>query len=67
MGLRKNTQHITKDRFAFVPLLPMTKHWTDKNLYIHFGLTMDEIAFIESMIRPMPADGDKADRGAIDE
>ncbi len=53
VGLRKNTQHITKDRFAFVPLLPMTKHWTDEKLYRHFGLTQDETAFIESMIRPM--------------
>jgi site-specific DNA-methyltransferase (adenine-specific) len=53
VGLRKNTQHITKDRFAFVPQLPMTKTWTDEKLYAHFGLTADEIAFIESMVRPM--------------
>ena len=53
VGLRKNTQHITKDRFAFAPLLPMTKTWTDQKLYSHFGLSKDEIAFIESMVRPM--------------
>ena len=53
VGLRKNTQHIAKDRFAFVPLLPMTKTWTDQTLYAHFALTEDEIAFIESMVRPM--------------
>lgn len=53
VGLRKNTQHITKDRFAFVPLLPMTKKWTDEKLYLYFGLTVDEITFIESMVRPM--------------
>lgn len=53
VGLRKNTQDITKDRFLFVPLLPMTKEWSDKKLYAHFGLTEDEIAFIESMVRPM--------------
>jgi site-specific DNA-methyltransferase (adenine-specific) len=53
VGLRKNTQHITKDRFAFVPLLSMTRHWTDEKLYAHFGLTPEEISFIESMIRPM--------------
>jgi len=56
VGLLKNTQHTTKDRFAFVPLLPMTKKWTDEKLYAHFGLTADEIAFIEKMIRPMDAD-----------
>jgi site-specific DNA-methyltransferase (adenine-specific) len=53
VGLRKNTQHITRDRFAFVPLLPMTRTWTDKELYSHFGLTPGEIEFIDSLIRPM--------------
>jgi site-specific DNA-methyltransferase (adenine-specific) len=53
VGLLKNTQDTTRDRFAFVPLLPMTKTWTDGKLYAHFGLTADEIAFIESMVRPM--------------
>lgn len=56
VGLRKNTQHITRDRFAFVPLLPMTKVWTNKKLYTHFDLSDDEIAFIESMVRPMELD-----------
>lgn len=58
VGLRKNTQHITKDRFAFVPRLPLTKNWTDDKLYAHFGLAADEIAFIESMIRPMEANNE---------
>lgn len=53
VGLRKNTQHITKDRFAFVPQLPMTTNWTDEKLYAHFGLSKDEIGFIEEIIRPM--------------
>ena len=53
VGLRKNTQHVTKDRFVFVPLLPMKKIWTDERLYEHFDLTKEEIAFIESMVRPM--------------
>ena len=53
VGLRKNTQHITQDRFAFVPSLPMTKEWTDKKLYAHFGITEEEIAFIETIVRPM--------------
>lgn len=58
VGLRKNTQHITRDRFQFVPLLPMTKKWTDKKLYAHFNLSDEEIEFVESMIRPMePNDG----------
>lgn len=56
--LRKNTQHITKDRFSFVPSLPMTKAWSDKKLYAHFGLSVDEVAFIESIVRPMESDSE---------
>lgn len=53
VGLLKNTQDTTKERFTFVPILSMKKKWTDENLYVHFGLTKEEIAFIESMVRPM--------------
>jgi site-specific DNA-methyltransferase (adenine-specific) len=67
VGLLKNTQDTTKERFAFVPVLPMTKPWTDIKLYEHFSLTKDEIAFIESMVRPMPAGGEKTDGEASDE
>ena len=52
--LRKNTQHLTKDRFRFVPKMDMSRTWTDADLYAHFGLDKDEIAFIESMIKEMP-------------
>lgn len=53
--LLKNTQDTTKERFAFVPLLPMTEAWADEKLYRHFKLSNEEIAFIESMVRPMEA------------
>ncbi len=49
------TQNIAKDRFQFVPVLDMTTEWTDEMLYAKYGLTKDEIAFIESKIRPMEA------------
>lgn len=51
--LRTNTQHLYSERFAFVPDLPMDRKWTDVMLYKKFGITKKEIAFIESMIRPM--------------
>jgi site-specific DNA-methyltransferase (adenine-specific) len=54
VSLRKNTQHITKERFAFVPQLDMTQTWTDEKLYARYGLNDEEIAFIESMIKEMP-------------
>ncbi|MDD5581203.1 MAG: Eco57I restriction-modification methylase domain-containing protein [Methylobacter sp.] len=51
--LRKNTQHTNSERFKFVPYLSMSITWTDQKLYKKYGLTTEEIAFIESMIRPM--------------
>ncbi|GAB4329640.1 MAG: Eco57I restriction-modification methylase domain-containing protein [Calditrichia bacterium] len=50
------SQDITKDRFYFVPTLDMETEWTDEKLYKRYGLTKDEIAFIESKIRPMNND-----------
>ncbi len=45
--------HITKSSFLFVPLQDFSKPWTDEELYAKYGLTEEEISFIESMIRPM--------------
>mgnify|MGYP000846706564 CR=1 FL=1 len=54
------SQDITRDRFYFVPLLDMSIEWTDDALYKRYGLTKEEIAFIESKIRPMDS-GDSLD------
>jgi site-specific DNA-methyltransferase (adenine-specific) len=51
--LRKNTQDATKSVYSFVPIQDWNEEWTDEKLYEKYGLTEDEIAFIESMIRPM--------------
>jgi site-specific DNA-methyltransferase (adenine-specific) len=51
------SQDITKDRFAFVPTQDFSEPWTDEKLYKKYKLTEDEIAFIESMIRPMGLGG----------
>lgn len=50
--------HITKDKFCFVPLQDFSKPWTDEELYKKYNLTDEEIAFIESMIKPMDLGGD---------
>lgn len=47
------SQNISKDRFAFVPIQDFSKPWTDAELYAKYGLDEEEIAFIESMIKPM--------------
>jgi site-specific DNA-methyltransferase (adenine-specific) len=50
VSLRKQTQHATRDVYSFVPDLSMDEDWTDAKLYKRYGLTKDEIAFIESQV-----------------
>lgn len=59
--LRKISQDNPKDRFSFVPIQDYNEPWTDEKLYAKYGLTTDEIAFIESMIRPMNLTQEAAD------
>ena len=54
--LQKNTQDCMKKVYSFVPLQDFSKPWTDAELYAKYGLTEEEIAFIESMIKPMDVD-----------
>ena len=51
--LRKVTQSTTREVYKFVPMQDFSHPWTDEMLYEKYGLDKDEIAFIESMIRPM--------------
>ena len=51
------SQHITRGCFAFVPIQDFSKSWTDEELYKKYDLSEDEIAFIESMIKPMDLNG----------
>ena len=52
-SLAKSSQHATAKTYCFVPVQDFSKHWTDEELYAKYNLTKEEIAFIESMIRPM--------------
>lgn len=45
--------NISIKNFIFVPWLDFSKPWTDEELYKKYGLTQEEIDFIESMIKPM--------------
>lgn len=49
---RKTTQDVTPDCFRFVPMLDMTRPWSDKDLYERFALSEDERAYIEATIKP---------------
>lgn len=57
--LRKSSQNAAQGVYNFVPMQDFSKPWTDEELYAKYGLTEDEIAFIDSMIKPMELDGDK--------
>jgi site-specific DNA-methyltransferase (adenine-specific) len=50
---KKTSQNAAKGVYQFVPLQDFSHPWTDEMLYKKYGLTDEEIAFIESMIRPM--------------
>lgn len=56
VSLRKITQNITRDSYKFVPFLPMNYLWTDEDLYKRYGVTSDQVAFIESLIAERPSD-----------
>lgn len=56
VSLRKATQHATRDVYSFVPDIPLDRTWTDEALYERYGITRDEVAFVESQVKEMPAD-----------
>ena len=52
LGLHMPGQHVNKDKFSWVPdMKDYTRVWTDADLYKKFGLTSEEIAYIESKIK----------------
>lgn len=48
--------NLSREMYALVPQQDFSKPWTDEELYQKYGLTEEEIAFIESMIKPMETD-----------
>jgi site-specific DNA-methyltransferase (adenine-specific) len=57
--LIKSTQDATSKVYTFVPIQDFSESWTDEKLYKKYDLTSEEIAFIESMIRPMELEVEK--------
>lgn len=55
VSVRKITQDALRSTYSWVPKQSWDRNWTDELLYEKYGITKDEIAFIESMIRPMGA------------
>jgi len=55
------SHHITKETYSFVPVQDLFESWTDEKLYAKYGLTSDEISFIESVIRPIASNDNERD------
>lgn len=65
--LHKPSQHATKKVYTFVPTQDFSKTWTDEKLYAKYGLSDEEIKFVEWMIRPMGLTGDVSDEAVSDD
>ena len=55
VSLRKITQHATRSTYTWVPQQSWDRTWTDETLYRKYSLSQEDIAFIESRVRPMEA------------
>jgi len=53
VSIKKKTQNGPRGVYQFVPLQDFTEEWTDEKLYKKYGLTADEIAYIEEKIDVM--------------
>ncbi len=53
VAVNKISQNASYKVYEAVPMQDFSKPWTDEELYAKYGLTQEEIDFIESMIKPM--------------
>ena len=51
--LHKPSQHVTRRVYSFVPTQDWGRMWTDEDLYAKYGISDEEIAFIDRVVRPM--------------
>lgn len=50
--------NLSRESYTFVPTQDFSRAWSDADLYEKYGLSVEDIEFIESMIKPMDLDGD---------
>lgn len=65
--LHKPSQDTTKKVYTFVPKQKWDKIWTDRDLYAKYGITNDEIEFIEKLVRPMDLESDPIISGDLED
>ncbi len=52
VSMMKITQNTMQKAYSLVPMQDFSRSWTDADLYAKYALTDEEIAFIESTIKP---------------
>ena len=53
VSLRKITQDALRSTYSWVPQQAWNRTWTDELLHEKYGISKKEVAFIESIVRPM--------------
>jgi hypothetical protein len=65
--LRKPSQNTSQKVYSFVPMQDFSETWTDEKLYAKYGLSEEEIQFIESTVRPMNLEVGETDEVAVED
>ena len=65
--LHKPSQDTTRKVYTFVPTQTWDRTWTDAELYANYGISKQEIEFIENVVRPMDLTTDLLGDVAVDE
>ena len=65
--LHKPSQDTTRRVYTFVPVQDWSRPWTDEALYARYGITAEEVAFIEQVVRPMELGADLLGDVAVEE
>ena len=55
LSLRKPTQGVKIDTFAWIPLMDNSKIWTDEKLFQYFCITKEEQAYIKKRVEKLTA------------
>ncbi|SDF24145.1 Eco57I restriction-modification methylase domain-containing protein [Terriglobus roseus] len=58
VATRTSAQDLPRIAYSFVPVQDFSGPWNDERLYTKYGLNADEIALVDSTIRPMDVSGD---------
>lgn len=57
--LKKPSQHATSKVYTYAPVQDFSSPWDDEKLFNKYGITEEEAAFIDTLIRPMDLSGGK--------